>query len=320
MTPHVCSRRRRSSPSRTRTSNALAVAGGHAGALIDHDPALVREAVKRAATSQDRRLEAPARKVPGRMPAAHPASAEAAGQLDAAYDFYLQADADRDTARVRAALRALGIRERQGSAARPQHGWASPTRPEQGVVDLVAQGLTSREAASELFLSPDTVNTHLRHPFTKLGIRSRVELARLVLACHQKRWWPRRLEFSRVESSPAPAGTVSRPQGDVERGQNLVICVLSPAPPVRLPAARAPGQRGWSRLSASVWPTASVIDRVAGLRTRRTGRSACAHPRSRHDNQPPVIGNPARSWDRVLRRSGSSVRHCGIRRFGLTVR
>jgi hypothetical protein len=70
MTRHVCSRRRRSSPSRTRTSNAPAVAGGHAGALIDHDPALLREAVKRAATSQDRRLEAPAREVPGRMPAA----------------------------------------------------------------------------------------------------------------------------------------------------------------------------------------------------------------------------------------------------------
>jgi DNA-binding CsgD family transcriptional regulator len=225
------------------------------------------------------------------MPAARPASAEAAGQLDAAYDFLSPGRrGPRHRASPRRPARAGHPRAPGQRRQAAQHGWASPTRPEQGVVDLVAQGLTSREAASELFLSPDTVNTHLRHPFTKLGIRSRVELARLVLACHQKRWWPRRLEFSRVEGSPAPAGTVSRPQGDVERGQNLVICVLSPAPPVRLPAARAPGQRGWSRLSASVWPTASVIDRVAGLRTRRTGRSACAHPRSRHNSQPPVIG------------------------------
>ncbi len=42
-----------------------------------------------------------------------------------------------------------------------------------------ARGMTNREAASELFLSPDTINSHLRHPFTKLGIRSRTGLARL---------------------------------------------------------------------------------------------------------------------------------------------
>ena len=78
-----------------------------------------------------------------------------------------------------ATLLALGIRKRQASVARPQHGWASLTRSEQAVVELVARGLTNREAASELFLSPDTINTHLRHAFAKLGIRSRVELARL---------------------------------------------------------------------------------------------------------------------------------------------
>jgi DNA-binding CsgD family transcriptional regulator len=39
--------------------------------------------------------------------------------------------------------------------------------------------LSRRQAATELFLSPDTVNTHLRHAFLKLGIRSRVTLARL---------------------------------------------------------------------------------------------------------------------------------------------
>ena len=50
------------------------------------------------------------------------------------------------------------------------------------MVNVVAEGLTSREAAAQLYLSPDTVNTHLRHAFAKLGIRSRVELARLVLS------------------------------------------------------------------------------------------------------------------------------------------
>jgi DNA-binding CsgD family transcriptional regulator len=45
------------------------------------------------------------------------------------------------------------------------------------VVSLVAQGATNREVAERLHLSPYTVNSHLRHVFTKLGIRSRVELA-----------------------------------------------------------------------------------------------------------------------------------------------
>ena len=91
----------------------------------------------------------------------------------------MRAGAHHDTARVRAALRGHGVRKRQPSAGRPQQGWGSLTSSELTVVDLVARGLTNREAAAELFLSPDTINTHLRHAFGKLGIRSRVDLARL---------------------------------------------------------------------------------------------------------------------------------------------
>jgi DNA-binding CsgD family transcriptional regulator len=47
------------------------------------------------------------------------------------------------------------------------------------VAPLVAEGLTNREVAGRLFVSPDTANSHLRHVFAKLGINSRVELARL---------------------------------------------------------------------------------------------------------------------------------------------
>jgi len=50
------------------------------------------------------------------------------------------------------------------------------------VVSLVAQGATNREVAERLYLSPYTVNSHLRHVFAKLGIRSRVELASLAAA------------------------------------------------------------------------------------------------------------------------------------------
>jgi DNA-binding CsgD family transcriptional regulator len=47
------------------------------------------------------------------------------------------------------------------------------------VVRLVATGATNREVGGQLFLSPHTVNAHLRRIFAKLGIRSRVELAHL---------------------------------------------------------------------------------------------------------------------------------------------
>jgi len=41
---------------------------------------------------------------------------------------------------------------------------------------LLAEGKTTREVAAALFLSPKTVEYHLRKVYTKLGIRSRTEL------------------------------------------------------------------------------------------------------------------------------------------------
>ena len=49
-------------------------------------------------------------------------------------------------------------------------------------VGLIAAGLTNRETAVRLFVSPHTVNSHLRHAFTKLGINSRLELAHVTAA------------------------------------------------------------------------------------------------------------------------------------------
>lgn len=46
------------------------------------------------------------------------------------------------------------------------------------VAVTVAEGVTSREAAAALFLSPRTVEFHLQQVYRKLGIRSRAELAR----------------------------------------------------------------------------------------------------------------------------------------------
>ena len=52
------------------------------------------------------------------------------------------------------------------------------TPTEQRVADLVASGLTNREAAQALFLSVSTVEANLRRIYQKLGVRSRTELSR----------------------------------------------------------------------------------------------------------------------------------------------
>jgi DNA-binding CsgD family transcriptional regulator len=53
------------------------------------------------------------------------------------------------------------------------------TDSELSVVRLAAHGLTNREVAERLYVSPHTVSGHLRHAFEKLGINSRVALARI---------------------------------------------------------------------------------------------------------------------------------------------
>lgn len=54
------------------------------------------------------------------------------------------------------------------------------TPQELRIAGLLATGSTTREAAAALFLSPKTVEYHLRHVYTKLGVRSRAELSRVV--------------------------------------------------------------------------------------------------------------------------------------------
>ena len=55
------------------------------------------------------------------------------------------------------------------------------TETERRIAALIAQGHTNREVASVMFVTENTVQTHVRHIFQKLGIRSRTELAARLL-------------------------------------------------------------------------------------------------------------------------------------------
>ncbi len=59
-------------------------------------------------------------------------------------------------------------------------GWDELTGTEQRVASLVGSGMTNRQVARDAHMSSHTVNYHLRGIYRKLGIQSRVELARLI--------------------------------------------------------------------------------------------------------------------------------------------
>ncbi|MFD1504834.1 AAA family ATPase [Georgenia yuyongxinii] len=82
--------------------------------------------------------------------------------------------------RAAAELRASGETARRREGARVPAAELTPQ--ERQVAKLVSEGLTNRDVAAQLFLSPRTIDFHLRNVFGKLGVASRAELARLPLA------------------------------------------------------------------------------------------------------------------------------------------
>lgn len=65
----------------------------------------------------------------------------------------------------------------RGERRRAATGWESLTPAEREVVSLVGEGLSNKDIAARLFVSPRTVQTHLTHVYTKLDLNSRVQLA-----------------------------------------------------------------------------------------------------------------------------------------------
>ena len=157
---------------------SIAATAAHVRGLLESSPADLRKAVDLFERTP-RRLElASALEDFG----AELIMTDRTGAIDAlgsTLSLYTELGATWDARRVRSRLRKLGVRRRLIAAEPETSGWAALTSSELAVARLVADGLTNREVAERLFVSPHTVSSHLRHVFAKLGITSRVELARV---------------------------------------------------------------------------------------------------------------------------------------------
>ena len=155
----------------------LRAAALHARALLDHDPERAVAAVQAYRGDPRSLVRAAAFEDAGRL-LPERAKDEAVGYLDEALRLQSAAGAERDAARVRRLLRHYGAQRAGGRPDPAAAQWPELTASELAVVRLVIRGATDRQVAQRLYISAHTVNSHLRHVFAKLGIRSRVELAR----------------------------------------------------------------------------------------------------------------------------------------------
>ena len=154
----------------------ITAAARHARGVLDRDPELLQRA---GAEHRDSWAAASAAEdLAATVVAVAQDAGAAVEHLDRALAAYLAHGAARDAARVRRTLRDLGFRRRHWThVKRAETGWDSLTETERQVSELVMTGLTNRQVATRMFLSPHTVGFHLRQIYRKLGIRSRVEIA-----------------------------------------------------------------------------------------------------------------------------------------------
>jgi DNA-binding CsgD family transcriptional regulator len=101
---------------------------------------------------------------------------EARGRLGAALVAFERCGAGAWADQARGELRANGA----ASGTEPSAGLSRLTPQQLRIARHVAEGATNREVAQRLAVSTRTVDYHLRNVFAALGVRSRVELARLV--------------------------------------------------------------------------------------------------------------------------------------------
>ena len=108
---------------------------------------------------------------------------EARSALTEAVSLYEGFDARWDIRRAEARLQPYGIRRgtRARRPARAVSGWDALTPTEIKIAYLIGDGRSNPDVAEHLFMSRNTVQTHVSHILAKLNARSRAEIVREVV-------------------------------------------------------------------------------------------------------------------------------------------
>jgi DNA-binding CsgD family transcriptional regulator len=156
------------------TDWALGIEAGSRALLSDDAAAeaLYREAIDRLARSRGRVHLARARLLYGEWLRREQRRVDAREQLRAAHEMFTAMGAEGFAERARGELLATGETVRK----RTVETRDDLTAQEAQIARLARDGRTNPEIGAQLFISPRTVEWHLRNVFTKLGIRSRREL------------------------------------------------------------------------------------------------------------------------------------------------
>ncbi|WP_255436973.1 ATP-binding protein [Actinoplanes solisilvae] len=143
-------------------------------ALLDDDPELYRTAIERLARTKLRPELARAHLLYGEWLRRDRQRAEAREQLRTAHEMFVGMGMEAFTERARRELLATGEVARKRTVEASAHD--ALTAQERQIAQLVREGFSNPEVGARLFLSPRTVEWHLRKVFTKLGVSSRRQL------------------------------------------------------------------------------------------------------------------------------------------------
>ena len=133
---------------------------------------LYREAIERLSRTRVRVNLALAHLLYGEWLRGENRRVDARAQLDIAHEMLSQFGAEAFAERARRALQGTGAKVRKRTVAR----YTALTAQEAQIARFAGHGLTNAEIGARLFLSPHTVEWHLRKVFSKLGIASRRDI------------------------------------------------------------------------------------------------------------------------------------------------